>query len=239
MYQGKKIIVIIPARSGSQGLPNKNIKVLNGKPVLVWTIESALKSAYVDEVMVSTDSQEYADIAIENGANVPFLRPEYLAGAKISTADVVIYTIDEYKKIGKEFDLLIVLEPTSPLRKRDDIDNCIRILVGNYDKADSVVSCGEVHTEHPGILVDITEDGRLVWYTESKKIIFQRQQLDKVYFPYGVCYLSKVEEYVEKKTFYQNRTLPYEIERWQNYEIDDIYDFLAIENILKFKLGLY
>lgn len=233
--KNKKIIAIIPARGGSKGIPQKNIKLLGGKPLIFYTIEAALKSKYLDRVIISTDSKEIARIAKSYGANVPFLRPKEYARDNSPDSEVIEHVVDWFKKRGKNFDIVVWLEPTSPLRKPDDIDKAIEIFIKNFNKADSLVSVGEVHTESPFITKKI-ERGYVKPLVRINKNIHQRQQLPKAYFPYGVIYLSKTTTYQRYKTFYQKRTIPYFIERWQNYEIDDIYDLKVVEAIIKQRL---
>lgn len=232
MYKNKKILAIIPARGGSKGLPGKNIRPLLGKPLIGWTVEAAIKSKYIDEVFVSTDSMEIANTAEQFGVKVPELRPVELASDKATSASVVLYTLDMFKDQGKEFDYFLLLEPTSPLRKPDDLDNAIALACDNPDKA-GVVSLGEVHMEHPSIVKRVDENNVIMPYVEAQRVT-QRQQLDKAYFPYGVVYLVKTDYFVKNQLFYGTDSLPYLIERWQCYEIDDIYDFIAIESILKY-----
>lgn len=237
MHKNQKILAIIPARGGSKGLPGKNIKSLVGKPLIGWTIEQAKASKYVDEIFVSTDSQEIADVATQFGVNVPELRPQNLAQDSSSSVAVVEYVLDFYKKNrGQHFDIIILLEPTSPLRKIDDIDNAIELMINNPE-ADGVVSVGEVATEHPAIVKKINKVGRLEPYVTDLPKVSQRQELDKAYFPYGVIYAIKTEIFYKEKAFYTNNVIPFFIERWQNYEVDDICDFLCIENILKAKIA--
>jgi len=229
-----KILAIIPARGGSKGLPRKNIKPLLGKPLIAWTIEQAKNSKYIDMVVVSTEDKEIAEISKKYGAEV-IERPEELARDDSPTFDAIIHVLDYFQNKKELFDIVVILEPTSPLRKDNDIDNAIKLFIKNIDKADSLISVGEVHLENPYIMKKI-EDGYVKPFIKSEQSIYQRQQLPKVYFPYGVIYLSKIEEFKKYKTVYQERTIPYFIERWQNYEIDDLYDFIAIESILKYKL---
>lgn len=236
MYKGKKILAIIPARGGSKGLPGKNIRPLAGKPLIGWTLESAKKSKYLDEIFVSTDSQEIADVAKSFGVNVPELRPAELASDTATSASVVLYTIDFFRKQGKYFDYTILLEPTSPMRKEDDIDNAIALACEHPQKA-GVVSLGEVHMEHPSIVKKISQDSIIEPYVEAQKVT-RRQQLDKAYFPYGVVYLVRTDYFEKTQIFYGKDSLPYLIERWQCYEVDDIYDFTAIEAILKYQKTL-
>lgn len=231
MYNGKKILAIIPARGGSKGLPGKNIRPLCGKPLIGWSIEQAQASKYIDEIFVSTDSLEIANVAEGFGVSIPFLRPEELASDTSPSSDFVIHTIEYYRQEGKEFDYILLLEPTSPLRKKGDIDNAIRLLT---EKSIGVVSLGEVHTEHPNIVKYVKENKVLPYLGDSRKIT-HRQVLSKVYFPYGVVYLVQREFFEKEKSFYTERSTPFFIERWQNYEIDDIFDFLCAEAILNYK----
>jgi CMP-N-acetylneuraminic acid synthetase len=235
MYKNKKILAIIPARAGSKGLPGKNIKPLLGKPLIGWSIEQAKLSKYIDEICVSTDGKEIAAVSEKFGVKVSELRPAKLAEDKTSTMDVVEYLLERYKSKGQEFDILILLEPTSPLRKIDDIDNAIELLAKN-EKADGVISVGEVQTEHPSIVKKINSEGKIEAYVKSDKKLYQRQQMDKAYFPYGVIYMIKTEVFNKAKMFYTPNVIPYFIERWQNYEVDDLCDFLCIERIMKARI---
>jgi len=234
MYQNKTFLAIIPARGGSKGLPGKNIKDLCGKPLIAWSIESGLKSKYIDELVVSTDYQDIADIAKDYGANVPFLRPDYLASDTATSFDAVKHTIDFYRdKFDKEFDYIILLEPTSPLREEYDIDDIIEKIINLEEKFDSIVSIGEVH-EHPSIMKKIANHS-VVPYWENLQMTLRRQDNDIAFFPYGVAYIVKKDVFLEEETFYTKRNTFFVIKRYQCYEIDDIYDFLAIENIMKYE----
>lgn len=232
MYKGKKVLAIIPARGGSKGLPGKNIRPLAGKPLIGWTLDSAKKSKYLDEIFVSTDSQEIANVAESFGVKVPELRPAELASDTATSASVVLYTIDYFRKQGKNFDYIILLEPTSPMRKDDDIDNAIELACDNPEKA-GVVSLGEVHMEHPSIVKKIGDDGIIQPFSDSKHYT-QRQQFAKAYFPYGVVYLVKTDYFEKYQLFYGKDSLPYFIDRWQCYEVDDIYDMIVIDAIIKY-----
>lgn len=234
MYKDKKILAIIPARGGSKGLPGKNIKFLCGKPLIAWSIEQAKESKYIDEIFVSTDSKEIADVAENFGVSVPFLRPQELASDMSPSSEFVIHTVHYYRSKEIEFDYILLLEPTSPLRKKGDIDNAIELLKEN-EKSIGVVSLGEVHTEHPNIVKYLSEDGKILPFVNNQTKVTHRQSLSKAYFPYGVVYLVKTEYFEREKKFYEENTTPYFIERWQNYEVDDIFDFLCIESIFNNK----
>jgi CMP-N,N'-diacetyllegionaminic acid synthase len=221
---------VIPARGGSKGLPRKNIRVLHGKPLVAWTIEQARASAALDLTVVSTDDEEIADVARQHGGHIPFLRPPELARDDTPIIDVLRHLL---LALGPErFDVVALLEPTSPLRRHGDIDGALQLLAEHYDHADAVVSVGEVHTENP-FICKVVEGGLLRPFVEHGSAFYQRQQLPPVYFPYGVVYAAKAEELVATGTFYQQRTLPFHLDRWQNYEIDDLYDFLCVESIMR------
>jgi len=232
-----KVIAIIPARGGSKGLPRKNIKLLCGEPLIAHTIKAALASKRISEVVVSTEDEEISEISTSYGAKV-IKRPEELARDDSPTIDTIMHVINWFEEKGEYFDIVALLEATSPLRKKDDLDNAIELFMENIDKADSLVSVGEVHTENPYITKRIKEGlvKPLITFEEG---FHQRQQLPASYFPYGVIYMSKVDALKKYKAFYQERTIPYFLERWQNYEIDDLYDFMCIEAILKYRLESY
>jgi CMP-N,N'-diacetyllegionaminic acid synthase len=237
MYKNKRILALIPARGGSKGLPGKNVRPLLGKPLVAWSIEQALSSKYIDKVVVSTESPIIASIARRYGADVPFLRPKKLATGKAKTIDVIFHVVDYFNKRKENFDYLVLLEPTSPLRGTSDLDNAIKKLIDKSRISDALVSVGEIRLESPYIAKSIVNGYVTPLIKENTKKFFQRQQLPKTFFPYGVIYASKVESLKKKKTFYHQRTIPHFIERWQNYEVDDIYDFVCIEAILRERVG--
>jgi len=235
MINGKSVLAIIPARGGSKGLPGKNIKELCGKPLVAWSIEQALKSKYIDNVFVSTDSEEIAKIAKEFGANVPFLRPAELAADDSPISDAILYVLEQLGLMGESYDYVALLEPTSPLRKLNDIDDAIDLIAQNTN-TDCLVSVGKVHMEHPMIVKKIDAKGFVAPYISNIAKIYQRQQADEAYFPYGVIYISRVSEFKKNRMFYTEKTVPYFIERWQNYEIDDQLDFTIIAQIMRIKM---
>ena len=233
MYKKKRILGLIPARGGSKGLPGKNLRLLLGKPLIAWTIERALASDVLDNVVVSTDDKEIAKVALKNGADVPFLRPSSLATDTATSYDVIFHALDYFLQIGTKYDYIALLEPTSPIREKEDIDNAVRLLIDNNQKATSLVSVGKIALENPNYAKKIDKKGRVCSYFEQKKKYIRRQDLPCAYFPYGVIYLSSVKALRKENSFYQKNTIPYYINRWQNYEVDDIYDFNCIEAVLK------
>ena len=230
----KSVIGIIPARGGSKGLPGKNIKLLCGKPLIAWSIEKAKRARHLDVVMVTTDSHEIADVARQYGAVVPFLRPAELATDHASTYDVIRHALDYYHATeNREFDYTVLLEPTSPLREDDDIDKMIETLDTHADGYDGIVSVGQV-TEHPSIMKRL--DGKFMRpICPELAQTTRRQDNVPAYFPYGVAYIAKTRVLLEENTFYTRRCMPFPIKRYQNYEIDDIYDWWCVESVMKYE----
>ena len=164
------LVAIIPARGGSKGIPNKNLREFKGKPLIQWTIEQAHKSEYIDRVVVSTDNNEIANISRKLGAEVPFIRPNYLAKDTSSMIETVIYTLDNLKEIND----LILLQPTSPLRRVDDINNIVRLRSDN-DRS-SAVSVKEI-SDYPEWMIRI-KNNHLLKYCSDTQSSKRRQDLE-------------------------------------------------------------
>ncbi len=144
MINQKSVLAIIPARGGSKGLPKKNIKLMNGKPLIQWTIETALQTTEIDSVLVTTDCPEIQSVALAVGAECPFLRPDALASDTATSFDAVKHSLDYYaQELGREFDIIVLLEPTSPLRENTDISNMLSKLEQHYQTHDGIVSLGK------------------------------------------------------------------------------------------------
>jgi CMP-N-acetylneuraminic acid synthetase len=239
MYNGKTFLAIITARGGSKGLPRKNIRPLLGKPLIVWTIEQAKKSKYLDRIVVSTEDSEIAEISSSYGVEV-LKRPYELAQDTTPSSDVIIHVIETIEKEGYKYDFIVLLQPTSPLRKENDIDDAIEKMVINSKHAHSLVSVGEINPEHhPEFAKLIDSNGFLIPYLGGKQKFYRRQDLPKAYSPNGLIFICKTDIFKKDRTFYTEKTIPYLVERWQNYDIDDFYDFLCAECILKYRMGVY
>lgn len=225
MYKGKKIIAIIPARSGSKGLKDKNIKLFKGKPLIAHTIEAALQSEIFHNVIVSTDSQTYADISKRYGANVPFLRSKELSGDKASSSDVIINVLRTLEESGESFDYFILLQPTSPLRDSKDIRAAVDLLFSK--NATSVVSVCEV--DHSPLLSNVLkEDLKLKDFIKNTNNT-RRQDMEKYFRINGAIYISKTEHYIENKDFYGEDSFAYIMDKEKSIDIDDIVDFSIAE----------
>ena len=224
------ILAIIPARSGSKGLKDKNIKLINGKPLIAWSISQVLASKYVSEVYVSTDSQVIADISKSYGAQIPFIRPAYLAEDNTPTSDVILHTIDELTKQGKVFSHVMLIEPTSPLRETSDIDAAVEELKSK-SFAKSIVGISRVESQHPAFCISLTSNHLLRSKNDFK--VLRRQEIDELYFYEGSIYLSEINTYLEKRNFYHEETLGYVMPKYKSFEIDDEIDFDIVEMLMK------
>jgi CMP-N,N'-diacetyllegionaminic acid synthase len=227
MIDGKKIIAIVPARQGSKGLAKKNIIDFLGKPLLAWSIEAALQSNYVDRIIVSTDSTEIAGVGEKFGADIPFIRPSYLSEDSSTSVDVICHAIEFMsEKLGENFDFVILLEPTSPLRTSEDVDLALEKLIGSPD-ARSLVSVGESESQHNKLQFNITESEFISVEPSSKKFVhMRRQDLARSYFLDGSIYLSYIHTLFEFASFVHGKTLTLSLPKWKNIEIDDEYDYV-------------
>ena len=227
MINGKKIIAIVPARQGSKGLAKKNVIDFLGKPLLVWSIEVARKSKYVDRLIVSTDSTDIAIVGEKNGAEIPFIRPSYLSEDNSTSIDVVYHAIEFMREeLGENFDLVVLLEPTSPLRTSEDLDLALEKLIRSPN-ARSLVSVGESESQHKTLQFNITESELIsVGSASSVFIHTRRQDLAKSYFLDGSIYISYIDTLFEFMSFVHGQTLTLALPKWKNIEIDDEYDYL-------------
>lgn len=234
MYQDKSFLAIIPARSGSKGLPNKNIKELCGLPLIAWSIKAGLKSKYIDKVVVTTDSQEYAEIAKSYGAEVPFLRPNELSLDTSTTFDSIKHTIDFYRnQLNQIFDYIVLLEPTSPLRETNDIDNAIELLFANQ-KASSIVGISKSESQNPAFLVKLQPHSQLIeGYINKDFSPIRRQDIEEFFFFEGTIYISETNSLLKNQNFYYKNTMGYVVPKWKSLEVDDEDDFLMIEAMMK------
>lgn len=214
-------IAIIPARSGSKGIKNKNIKNLCGKPLMAYTIEAAIKSNIFDCVHVSTDCEEYAIIAREYGADVPFLRDKEFATDSASTWDTVKNVLNKYSELGEKFDVVTILQPTSPLRTSQDICNAYQLFCEK--DALSVVSVCEV--EHSPLLCNTLEtDLSLNQFIDMKKIT-RRQEMSTFYRINGGIYMLHAKILDDIGKLYGVRSYAYIMEKDNSIDIDDEFDF--------------
>jgi len=231
MYKEKTILGLIPARGGSKGLPRKNIRPLLGKPLIAWTIEQAKVSKYVDKVVVSTDDEEIAEVAKQYGAKVPFMRPKELARDDTPGIDVVFHAMNWFtKNKNKQYDLIILLQPTSPLRTAEDIDKAIELLF--LKKAKAIVSVCEVD-HHPLWTNTLPENGCMKDFIRKEIMNKNRQELPTFYGLNGAIYLAYWDYIKEQKGFFGKETFAYIMPKERSVDIDSELDLKLAEILMK------
>lgn len=224
------MLAIIPARGGSKGLPRKNIKLLDGLPLICYSIKAALDSKLVDRVIVSTEDKEIASISRDFGAEVPFMRPDNLASDKSMVMDTYLNVIDLIsQQNSKPVESFVALLPTVPLRTSEDIDEAIKIF--NDKKADSVISVVEASTPIHWYR-RITNDGKLKNYLPEFDVVKNRQELEKTYVPNGAIYIFRTEVLKLTRQYNTEKTFPYIMPRNRSADIDDLLDFEWAEYLL-------
>lgn len=224
MYNGEKILAIIPARGGSKGIKNKNIIDLCGKPLISYTIESALNSKYIDDVIVSTDSEKIADVAIKYNAKVPFKRPQELATDNSKTIDAIIYTINRLNNEGFKYEHLILLQPTEPLRNSNDIDAAIELYYSRECRA--LASVSEVD-DNPILIRTISPDGVLNRMLKVSSTC-RRQDMPVYYRVNGCIYINRISE-LNKNTSFNDNEIPFVMSREHSVDIDEMKDLWIAE----------
>jgi N-acylneuraminate cytidylyltransferase/CMP-N,N'-diacetyllegionaminic acid synthase len=231
MINGLRVLGFVTARGGSKGLPGKNLRDLCGKPLIAWSIETALRSETIDELVVSTDSQEIADVSRRYGAEVPFLRPSALATDTATSIAVVAHAIDWLRAAGREYDILVLIEPTSPLRETHDVDAAVRQMIDA--QAGAIVSVCRADATHPAFIYRKGAGERLTPYDIELATSPRRQDVEPMFFLEGTVYASKIGTLLERGTFCHEGTVGYEVPKWKSPEVDDIVDFLLIEAIMR------
>jgi CMP-N-acetylneuraminic acid synthetase len=218
MHKNKTFLAIIPARGGSKRLPRKNVRELAGKPLIVWSIEAGLKSRYIDEVVVTSDDDEIIEIARQYGAKT-LKRPDELANDTATTYDAVAHTIKQYPY----YDYIVLLQPTSPLREAEQIDEAIELL---FEKsADAVISVCEA--EHSPLWSNtLPENGSMAAFLPEKIKNTRGQDLEHYYRLNGAIYICQTDRLLKEKTFFiQDNVFAYKMERKHSIDIDEEIDF--------------
>jgi len=223
------MIAIIPARGGSKGLPGKNIRPLLDKPLISYTIEAALNCPLIERVLVSTDDHDIARIARESGAEVPFIRPDYLASDTSSAVDVYLHALEFLSTEGTgKVDEIVILLPTVPLRTSDDIKAAIELFKSK--NADSVLSF--TPENHPiSWHRYLNGDGKIEVEANST-LVFNRQEYRETYYPNGAIYVLK-SSLLEQRTYYSDNTYAYIMPANRSVDIDTIDDFRYAEYLIK------
>lgn len=220
-----RCLAVIPARGGSKGVPGKNIRLLAGKPLIAWTIEAAKRSKYITTTIVSTDDEEISTVAIEYGAEVPFIRPAHLAEDDTPGVAPILHALEQCP----DYDYVVVLQPTSPLRTAEDIDGTIEKMFKN--DGDFCVSVAEA-SQSPYWMYTLNKDDVMRPLIDSPLVV-RRQELPKAYILNGAVYVAKVEELKKTESFITSETVAYEMPEERSFDIDVEKDFLVCENIMQ------
>ncbi|MGR6981188.1 cytidylyltransferase domain-containing protein [Testudinibacter sp. P27/CKL/0425] len=224
-----KKIAIIPARSGSKGLPNKNVLLLEGKPLMVYTIEAAIKSDAFDRIVVSTDSEEYKDL-ISNYPIDVVIRDKSISGDSASSFVVIKDVLDRYA--SEKFDSLVLLQPTSPLRDSEHIRNAIKLFEDKKNDFDFLVSV--VKSDKSSTLIKPIDNNSSLAHFHSDFTNYTRQQYDE-YSPNGAIFIAKTVPYLMNKHFFGNRSIAYIMDKKSSLDIDNRDDFEYLYFLLTLK----
>lgn len=219
-----KKLAIITARGGSKRIPRKNILPFLGKPILAYSIEAALKSGEFDEVMVSTDDEEIADIAREYGAKVPFMRSEKTSGDFASTADVLLEIIDKYEELGQKFDIISCIYPTAPFVTADKLKDAVSKLC----ESDADTLLPVVRFSYPPQRALIM-DGEYLKLRYPEHIVTRSQDLEPHFHDAGQFYIMKTEAFIKSKAIMTGKLLPYELPELEVQDIDNMSDWKIAE----------
>ncbi|MCY9546108.1 cytidylyltransferase domain-containing protein [Lysinibacillus xylanilyticus] len=217
-----KVLAIIPARGGSKGVPRKNIKELAGKPLIEWTIEEAKKSKYIDRIIVSSEDKEILQVAQKFGADVPFVRPANLAEDTTAGIEPVLHALEHFS----DYEYVVMLQPTSPLRLVEDIDGCIEQLL--QENAEFCVSVCEVG-QSPYWMYTLDSSTKMQPLLKQQTLITRRQDLPKVYTLNGAIYLANIDLLKQTRNFITEETIAYVMPVERSYDIDTEEDFKICE----------
>lgn len=221
------LIGLIPARGGSKGIKRKNIKEIFGKPLIAWTIRQALETKTLDRVIVSTDDDEIANVSVDYGAEVPFLRPKKIALDESPAISNILHLLEKIPETKK----ILYLQPTSPLRDINDILNIIELQ--HKHNAESCISISKV-TKHPSWMYELNSK-QIIQPIFNKEKVTRRQDLSEVFVINGALYLGNSEFYKREKEFINSETLGYIMPKERSIDIDDMDDWMLAELKLKIK----
>jgi CMP-N,N'-diacetyllegionaminic acid synthase len=227
----RTILGIIPARSGSKGVPDKNIRELDNRPLIDYTISAALDSDRLTDFIVSTDSEKYARISEASGASVPFIRPDELATDEAASIDVVQHAVREYERQNEILvDVTVLLQPTTPLRTGTDIDEALSAFL-NSDNS-SLISCYEALDAHPNHMFEAVSETELAPIRAPDETPHRRQLFDPVYILNGAIYITNRSLLFDDENFYDDSPLKYEMPRERSVNIDEPFDLELVEFLL-------
>jgi CMP-N,N'-diacetyllegionaminic acid synthase len=227
MFSGKNILGVIPARGGSKGVPRKNLREVGGKPLIAWTIENSKKAKYIDRIILSSEDSEIISVAKQWECDVPFVRPEELALDDTPGIDPVLHAIN---LLAEEYDYVVLLQPTSPLRTADDMDRCIELCFSR--NAPACVSVTEME-KSPYWMYTVDTEGHLHNLLKINKIFQRRQDMPKVFALNGAVYVAEIRWLIKTRTFVTDQTVAYAMPRERSLDIDTEMDLRFCDVIMQ------
>lgn len=241
MTQSARVLGVIPARGGSKRVPRKNVREVGGKPLIAHAVDQAASAELVDEAVVSTDDDEIREAALRHGGNVPFARPDELATDTAPSHAVITHALDWYAERGESFDVVAMIQVTSPLRSPGDIDGALCLLADRG--ADSVVSVTRyddppfwaVETDENGFLREYFDRG--VLFTDPDEEVPRSQDLPELRYPNGAVMAATVDSFRENEGFYTERTVGYEMPPERSVDIDEPFELDVARALFSSKTG--
>jgi CMP-N,N'-diacetyllegionaminic acid synthase len=228
------VLAIVPARGGSKGIPRKNLARLAGRPLLAYTADAARAAVRLTRIVLSTDDDEIAQVGRDCGLEVPFMRPPDLAGDAAQTIDVIQDVVRRLESAGAAFDAVMTLQPTTPLRRAEDIDGAIALL--EYSGCDSVISFVDVGERHPARMKVVADDGRVRDAPFSEMVECQpRQTLPRLYLREGSIYLTRRNVLMNDRSFKGRDCRAWLVPRERACNIDDPFDLFLAEQMLAYR----
>lgn len=226
MIYGKHVLAIIPARGGSKGIPGKNIKLLGGKPLIAWTIEVAKQSQYIDRLIVSSDDDEIIEVAEKYGCEVPFKRPAELAQDDTPGIEAILHALNT---LPERYEYVVLLQPTSPLRQVEDIDQCIEMC--EREQAYSCVTVSPV-SENPQWMFTFADGYCLKSALNEEKKYTRRQEMPAYFVLNGSVYVMQCEWLRREKKIFSEKTKAIVTPKERSVDIDELFDFAMCEWLL-------
>ena len=232
MIQGKRVLALIPARGGSKGIKDKNIYEIDDQPLIAYTIKAAKGCEYVDDIVVSTDSERIGAVAREYGADVPFYRPAELASDTATTLDAILHAVSTLSDMGRDYDVLLLLQATSPLRDAGDIAGALETFMANGERSVAAVNPVE---DHPILIRTIEEEPKL----SMKRLLnmgstVRRQDMPDYYFVNGSIYINAIKD-LGKDTSFNDNEVPYVMSPDHSVDIDEYKDIEMVKYYLSQK----
>lgn len=230
MLNERRVLAVVPARAGSKGIPDKNLAVVAGRSLIAHAGEVLRACPWVDAAVISTDSDAYAEEGLAHGLRAPFLRPDELSGDDARAIDAIAHALTEMERIdGVPYDVVLIVEPTSPIRRPEDLLGCARTLLDAG--ADAVITVSELPAKSHPHKVFLLEEGRLRFYEACGADVVNRQELAPLYWRNGVCYALTRACVLEQRAVVTDDTVPYLV-RHETANIDEPIDVLWAEFLM-------